>query len=174
MIIDDLEECWYADGVDGSFYIPSRMFVKLFLTVFSFSLPPKSPAVANLQTRGGSKALVIAAIWTGIAHLGLGVLGTFVLKRFPTSFSIGFLLGVLIVMANQNLILFGTFHGYGYGNPTTNHAFANVGLTLFLLLSFFSVLLYHFKTSVVLAPEAGSNKRGESPTEEYQQYNEGA
>lgn len=128
--------------------------------------------VANLQSQGGSKALVLASIWTGITHLGLGVLGTFVLKRFPTSFSVGFFLGVLVVLANQNLILFGTFHGYSYGNPATNHAFANVSMTLFMILTFFGLLLFHFKSRIVVAPmDAPTKARGKN--EDYAAYKEG-
>lgn len=108
--------------------------------------------MAGLQTNKGSKALLIASIWTGIVHLALAVLGTFVLKRFPTSFSVGFFLGVMVVLANQNLILFGTFYGYKHGNTATNHIFGCVGFSLFLILSFFSLLLFHFKTSIVVAP----------------------
>lgn len=85
-------------------------------------------------------------------HLVLGILGTFVLKRFPTAFSVGFFLGTLCVLGSQNLILFGTFYSYGYGNTSTNRVFANVGLTLFCVLFFFSLLLFHFKRYIVVAP----------------------
>jgi zinc transporter ZupT len=108
--------------------------------------------VLNLQSGGGSLALVIASVWTGVVHLALGILGTFVLKRFPTSFSVGFLLGVLVVLANQNLILFATFTRYGHGTPQTNHTFALLGFTLFCVLSFMALLLVHFKQEVVVAP----------------------
>lgn len=127
----------------------------------------------NLQSKGGSKALVVAAIWTGIIHLFLGVLGTFVLKRFPTSFSVGFFLGVVVVLANQNLILFGTFRRYSFGNPSTNHAFSNIGFTLFLILSFFSLLLFHFKRSIVVAPidaKGLGRKHDAQEDASYQQY----
>jgi zinc transporter ZupT len=109
--------------------------------------------VINLQgATDGSKALVIASVLTGIVHVLLGILGTFVLKRFPTSFSVGFFLGVLVILANQNLIMFGTFHSYGYGSSGTNHAFANLALSLFCVLFFFTLLLFHFKKSIVVAP----------------------
>jgi len=122
--------------------------------------------VINLQTGGGSVALLVASIWTGIVHLGLGVLGTFVLKRFPTSFSVGFLLGVLVVLANQNLILFATFVRYSQGSPRTNHIFASLGFTLFTVLSFMSLLLVHFKHQVVVAPVevGGKDEEEASPT----------
>ena len=112
----------------------------------------------KLQSAGGSLALLIASIGTGIVHLGLGVLGTFVLKRFPTSFSVGFLLGVLIVLANQNLILFGSFTRYKQGSPQTNHIFALLGFMLFCVLTFMSLLLIHFKQDVVFAPMDGESK----------------
>jgi uncharacterized membrane protein len=133
--------------------------------------------VINLQTMGGSKALVLAAVWTGIIHLVLGVLGTFVLKRFPTSFSVGFLLGVLVVVANQNLILFGTFHAYSSGNAGTNHAFANLMLGIFLVLAFFAAILFHFRKNIVVAAAdaKGVGRRSEklaASSVDYQQYSE--
>ena len=118
-------------------------------------------------------APLIASIWTGLIHLALGVLGTFVLKRFPTSFSVGFLLGFLVVLANQNLILFGTFTQYKQGSPRTNHIFAMLGFTLFCVLTFMSLLLVHFKQDVVVAPmevdtkdEEGYAEAGVSPRSE--------
>lgn len=120
----------------------------------------------KLHQNDGSIALIIAAVWTGIVHLGLGVLGTFVLKRFPTSFSVGFLLGVLVVLANQNLILFSTFSSYGQGSAQTNHVFASLGFTLFAVLAFMALLLLHFKQDVVVTPMDGKDEEetGEAPT----------
>jgi hypothetical protein len=108
--------------------------------------------VLSLQSNGGSRALVLAAIWTGILHLTLAILGTFVLKRFPTSFAIGFLVGILVVCANQNIILFGVFHGYAFGNPNTNHAFSALCFTLSMVLAFFTAILVHFRNDLVVAP----------------------
>jgi zinc transporter ZupT len=127
--------------------------------------------VINLQQANtSSKALVIASVWTGIVHVALGVLGTFVLKRFPTNFSVGFFLGVLVVLFNQNLILFGTFHGYPHGSSRTNTTFANIGLTLFAVLAFFSLLLFHFKKYIVVAPIDAKGLGSRSS--DYQQYEE--
>lgn len=108
--------------------------------------------VLNIRQVGGSKALLIAAIWIGFLHLIVGGLGTFILKRFPTSFAVGLLLGVLLIVSNQNLILFGTFHNYLYGNSATNHVFGLMGLTLSIVMAFFSLLLFHFKDKIVVAP----------------------
>lgn len=106
----------------------------------------------NLRQEVGSKALLVAALWMGIAHLLTAGLGTFILKRFPTTFAIGFFLGVVLILANQNFILFGTFHGYSYGNGSTNHAFGLAALMMAIVLTVFSLLLYHFKHKLVLAP----------------------
>jgi hypothetical protein len=142
------------------------------IVLFPVSTTPTltSHTVINLQALGGSKALVV---------------GTFVLKRFPTSFSVGFLLGVLVILANQNLILFGTFNGYSYGTTSTNKIFAGVGFTLFGILSFFSLLVFHFKGHIVVAPVdakafKGGGSRGndeettETPPSDYMQYEENA
>ena len=107
---------------------------------------------------------MIAAIWIGIVHLLLGGLGTFVLKRFPTSFAVGFLLGVLLVVSNQNLILFGTFHNYSYGTAATNHVFGLMGFTLAVVLGVFALMLYHFKQRIVVAPIDAKGLSRRTPT----------
>ena len=118
--------------------------------------------VLNMKSSDGSVAVLIASIWSGLVHLGLGVLGTFVLKRFPTSFSVGFLLGVLVVIANQNLLLFATFLNFDQGDKRTNDLFAIVGFAVFGVMSLMSLLLFHFKQEVVGAPLDGG-KEEENP-----------
>lgn len=125
--------------------------------------------VWNLHS-SGSAALVVAAVVIGLCHLILGILGTFVLKRFPTSFSVGFLLGIVIILANQNLIFFGTFYRYDYGTMNTNHIFGLLGFVLALILFLFGILLYHFRNDIVVAPadalmaSSSSMKRSNHPT----------
>jgi zinc transporter ZupT len=109
--------------------------------------------VVSLQkSEDASVALTVAAVWTGLIHLALGVLGTFVLKRFPTSFSVGFFLGVLVVLANQNIILYASFHKYTQGSGKANQVFAFLGFLLFSVLTFMTLLLVHFKNDVVISP----------------------
>jgi hypothetical protein len=135
--------------------------------------------VANLQAGRGSKAFAMASVWTGVIHLCLGILGTFVLKRFPTSFSVGFLLGVLAILANQNLLLFGTFRSYPYGNSATNRVFATIGFILFLIMSLFSLLVFHFKSHIIVAPidvkhGARTPVAATTDADNYQKYDEAA
>jgi hypothetical protein len=124
----------------------SLLFVVVYFSLSIFEM-------VSLQKSGdGSMALTIAAVWTGLIHLALGVLGTFVLKRFPTSFSVGFFLGVLVVLANQNIILYASFHKYTQGSGKANQVFASLGFLLFAVLTFMSLLLVQFKNDVVIAP----------------------
>lgn len=108
--------------------------------------------VTLYKADGASKALVIASCWTGLMHLVLAIAGTFILKRFPTSFAIGFLLGLLVIFTQQNLILFGVFGSNTYGSKRMNRAYGAIGFLLFSVLFIFSILLFHFKTFIIVAP----------------------
>jgi hypothetical protein len=108
--------------------------------------------VVSLDKNEGSKALQMAAVWTGIIQLIIAILGTFILKRFPTSFSVGFFIGLIVIVAQQNLIMFATFRDYGAGSVTSNHIFANLALSLFIMYSFFALILGHFRERILLSP----------------------
>jgi ABC-type transport system involved in multi-copper enzyme maturation permease subunit len=132
--------------------------------------------VLNLNAYGGSRLMIFASIWVGLVHIGLAILGTFVLRRFPTSFAIGFFLGILVVLANQNLMLFGVFRNYSFGNGRKNHAFANMAFTLFAVLSLFTTLLANFRHELVVAAVdvkgigRRQNARGEEDDNDEYQY----
>lgn len=136
-----------SDDPKGSVHRSWAISLIFMLTFFIISLIE----MWNLHT-SGSAALVIATVIIGLSHVVLGILGTFVLKRFPTSFSIGFLLGIVLILANQNLILFGTFFRYDYGTTNTNHIFGVLSFVLAVILFLFGILLFHFKNDVVVAP----------------------
>jgi hypothetical protein len=130
--------------------------------------------VWNLKSANGSTALMLAAIMTGVVHLFLGILGTFVLKRFPTSFSVGFFLGILVILANQNMMLMATFADYSYGSSQTNHVFANLGFVLFVMLAAFCIMLYHFKSKIIVAPIDAKGLGARSNSADYRPHVEAA
>ncbi|KAL7551310.1 hypothetical protein ACHAWF_014498 [Thalassiosira exigua] len=99
---------------------------------------------------GASLALEIAAYWSAFLHLILAILGTFILKRFSTAFTVGCFLGVTVVVSQQNLLLFASFYHYKYGNTTFNLIFADLALALFMILTFFSLILGHFRHHVIV------------------------
>lgn len=96
-------------------------------------------------------ALKAAAIWTAIIQFGMIIVGTFIIKRFSTSFSVGFLLGIVIVVAQQYLLLAVTFWHNQYGASTTNVIFANLAFALFILYSMFASVLAQFRNSIMVA-----------------------
>jgi hypothetical protein len=108
-------------------------------------------AVINLQNTNASAALTAAAIWTAIIQFGMIIVGTFIIKRFSTSFSVGFLLGLVIVVAQQYLLLAVTFWHSNYGSWAKNVSFANLAFGLFILYSFFAVILLQFRESIMIA-----------------------
>lgn len=108
-------------------------------------------AISIKHDEEASLALEIAAYFTGLLHLVIAIVGTFVLKRFSTSFTIGCFLGVSVVVSQQNLLLFAAFHRYRHGDTHSNSIFADLALTLCFLLTFFSLILYHFRDHIIEA-----------------------
>jgi len=107
--------------------------------------------VTNLQNAKASVALTAVAIWTAVIQFLVIVIGTFIIKRFSTSFAVGFLLGVVIVVAQQYLILAVTFWHNNYGSWAKNVAFANLAFGLFVLYSLFAIILGYFRESIMVA-----------------------
>jgi len=97
-----------------------------------------------------TRTLQVAAYYSAAIHLILVILGTFVLKRFATAFTVGSFLGVTLVLSQQNLLMFAAFFKYGHGDHGTNLLFANLSFMLFLCLGFFSAILGHFKDEIIV------------------------
>ena len=95
--------------------------------------------------------MIAAAVWTALIQFGMIIVGTFIIKRFSTSFSIGFLLGLVVIVAQQYLLLSVTFWKNQYGSSAKNVAFANLAFALFVLYTIFAATLMHFKESVMVA-----------------------
>lgn len=121
-----------------------------------------SPPVVHLYKASSSSiALLILTGLTAVSHVIVAALGTFVLRRFPTTFSVGFLLGLVLILIQQDCVLFGRYRDYAYGNPTTNQAFSAVCLANSCCLALFAGLLFHFKKHIIVAPvdAAGFGRR---------------
>jgi hypothetical protein len=85
----------------------------------------------------------------------LGLIGTFIMKRFPTSFAIGFLLGIVVVFVNQNIIYMITFTQYNNSNSNNNsngRLYSAFSLLVAAVLSIFGALLFHFQKYIIVAP----------------------
>ena len=102
--------------------------------------------VITLEDGGASQALVAAAVWSIFVQITLAIAGTFILKRFSTSFSIGFLLGLVAFVAQQNFLLSIVFwNNQKYGNGGTNTAFANFSFATFAVHTLFVLIAANFR-----------------------------
>ncbi|KAL3780193.1 hypothetical protein ACHAW5_010278 [Stephanodiscus triporus] len=99
---------------------------------------------------GASIALSMASCWSAALHLILAILGTFILKRFSTSFTVGCFLGLTVVTSQQDLLLCVAFYHNNRGDPVYNVIFADLAFALFGVLTFFSLILGHFRHYVVV------------------------
>mmetsp|Transcript_27497 Transcript_27497/g.39365 ORF Transcript_27497/g.39365 Transcript_27497/m.39365 type:complete len:227 (+) Transcript_27497:111-791(+) len=101
---------------------------------------------------GYSHALLLAATWTVFLLCVMGAIGTFILHRLSSNFSIGFFLGLLIIVSQQNIILFAAFNNYDdSGGSGTNQIFATLSLLLGMVYLVFAIILGHFRDQVVSA-----------------------
>uniref|UniRef100_A0A7S4JLF0 Uncharacterized protein n=1 Tax=Odontella aurita TaxID=265563 RepID=A0A7S4JLF0_9STRA len=122
-----------------------------YSSLFCFMSLPST--VVGISNSGGPIALAIAAGLCGIVQLAAAVTGTFVLKRFPTRFSVGFFLGLIVIISQQCLIAFVAFGGRHVEEDGRNSlVFANISLALFLVYGVFALMLVHFREHIVLAP----------------------
>jgi len=106
--------------------------------------------VWNLQNAGASLALILAAVWTVIVQISMAITGTFIIKRFSTSFSIGFLGGSVLIVAQQNLLLSVTFWNSRHGSNGANYAFANFAFALFAIHCVFAATLAQFRDDITI------------------------
>ena len=140
-----------------------------------------------------SPALLLACLWHGMMQfIMIGLMGTFIMKRFPTSFAIGFLFGMIIVFINQNIIYMITFTHYnrnaqyGVANSRLYSAFS---MLLAIVLCMFGILLFHFQKYIIVAPidakgfsrsssptsaAAATTTKSSAPTTTYQRYDDGS
>lgn len=114
--------------------------------------------VVGLSQHGGPIAFAISAGICGLAQLASAVVGTFVLKRFPTRFSVGFFLGLVVILSQQCLlsfVAFGSRRHVGGEDGDGGHSsrvFANLSLALFSVYGVFALMLVHFREHILLAP----------------------
>lgn len=101
--------------------------------------------VINLHKQDASLALILAAVWTVIVQLSMAIIGTFIIKRFSTSFSVGFIEGLVIIVAQQNLLLAITFWNSRRDATGSTFVFTNFAFTLFAVYCIFAAILGQFQ-----------------------------
>lgn len=111
---------------------------------------------------GGSKAVVYSAVWIILYQIGIAGVGTLILKRLPTSFGIGFFLGLITLAIQQNVIVSVSFwEFYEPGKSKVNKVFGMIALVLALIYTGLVFLLAHFREFVIIqVGTTGSSPQG--------------
>mmetsp|Transcript_6721 Transcript_6721/g.7598 ORF Transcript_6721/g.7598 Transcript_6721/m.7598 type:complete len:190 (+) Transcript_6721:107-676(+) len=123
----------------------SLLFILVFFGLAIFE-------TVSLSQNAASWAFIFAAGWTAFIQIAMAITGTFIIKRFATPFSIGFLLGLVIIVAQQNLLLCVNFYHTKNGDIAANIVFSNLAFTLFVVYSAFAVMLYNYRNAIMVAP----------------------
>jgi hypothetical protein len=96
------------------------------------------------------KALAFAGVWTVLLCIAMSIGGTLVMRRYQSPLAIGFFMGVVVVMANQCLILTAIFgeENQKHGNASAG-AFATFAFFLFAVYAVFGGMLAIFRADLV-------------------------
>ncbi|GMI41031.1 hypothetical protein TrCOL_g10590 [Triparma columacea] len=106
--------------------------------------------VASNHSSSGNGALKFAAFWTVLLMIALSVGGTLVMRRYQTPLALGFFLGVVLVMANQCLILTAIFGEESeYNSNSSAGAFATFSFFLFMIYIVFGGMLAVFRADLI-------------------------
>ena len=103
-----------------------------------------------IQTANGPDSLALAAIWSSVVHGILAILGTFIIRRFPTQFAIGFFLGLLVIIAQQDIIIHSTFKQYKQTVHRSGGFFSFLSMLVALMLIGFTSFLAVYRDAILL------------------------
>jgi len=131
--------------------------VLIFLTFIFFTGIFES---TTIQTAHGPDSLSLAAIWSSVIHGILAILGTFIIRRFPTQFALGFFLGLLIIVAQQDIIIHSTFKQYKQTMRKSGGFFSFLSMVVALLLVGFTGFLAIYRDAILLSNPLDVNISG--------------
>ena len=77
------------------------------------------------------------------------VTGHLCLKRYPAKATVGFFLGLVLVVAQQNLLLAVTIWGSSFGTTNVNRVFSIFAFGLSVVYAVFGGILGYYKDSVI-------------------------
>mmetsp|Transcript_17953 Transcript_17953/g.71962 ORF Transcript_17953/g.71962 Transcript_17953/m.71962 type:complete len:273 (+) Transcript_17953:102-920(+) len=135
-------------------------FASIVLVVGAFAA---ACAAADRHRGGGGAALGFAAVWSVLLCGALSVFGTWVLRQRQTEFAVGALIGIVVIIANQMLMLTAVFgseanRGDRAHQKSADVAFAVFSYVLFLTYLLFAALLAVFRTAI-LAPKVPTHQQ---------------
>eukprot|EP00607_Mallomonas_marina_P008017 CAMPEP_0182417428 /NCGR_PEP_ID=MMETSP1167-20130531/1913_1 /TAXON_ID=2988 /ORGANISM="Mallomonas Sp, Strain CCMP3275" /LENGTH=159 /DNA_ID=CAMNT_0024591007 /DNA_START=177 /DNA_END=656 /DNA_ORIENTATION=- len=118
-----------------------------------------------------SSAAAFAGIWTMLLLIAVSVSTTIIMRRFPTSIAIGFLLGIFFILSNQMLIVFAIFIYHAKSEAIDkdikqgDNAFAAFSFMLFIVYMVFGTMLAVFRKDVIQEAKLNEEEEESSSTE---------
>jgi len=143
----------------------------LFFVLISFIV---ACILTSYMATNGSADMKIAgflAMWSALLLVFISILGTVIMRRYQASISIGFLLGVIFIMCNQMLIIFGIF--VDRVNLDTEHqikqadtAMAVFAFFLFVVYGIFGTMLAVFRNDIIKEVDLNEGAAGATPRDD--------
>merc|ERR1719438_277513 len=126
----------------------------------------------TIRADNGPGSLSLVAIWSSAVHGILAIAGTFVIRRFPTNFALGFLLGLLLIVSQQDIILHSTFKLYKDLTKNSGGIFAFLSMIMAIILIGFAAFLAIFRDVILTTSPINTNTASSLNDEEDRRYNE--
>lgn len=129
-------------------------FVSLFLVIIAFIVACVIAAKMATNSTADMKIAGFLAMWSAFLLIFTSIVGTVIMRRYQASVSIGFLLGLIFVLSNQMLIIFGIFADRTNVDTETtikqaDGAMASFAFFLFLVYATFGTMLAVFRNDII-------------------------
>jgi len=145
------------------------LIVVAFIVLICFAGIFESTSIRN---DNGPGSLSLAALWSSAVHGILAVSGTFVIRRFTTHFALGFFLGLLIIVSQQDIILHSSFKQYSDIENLSGGVFAFLSMFMAFILISFASFLAIFRDVVLTTSSINSNVSATNDDDE-RRYHDG-
>lgn len=143
---------------------PSRRIISIVLILILFIVG----CVVASSRSGHSGATHFAAVWSVLIAIFVAVAGTHIFRRMQSQLAIGFLLGVITMLANQFLIMTAVLGSKAQDNGDSDNksadsAYATFAFFLALVYAIFAAILAVFREDVIKKEDVsnlGNNTAG--------------
>jgi len=133
------------------------VFICFIVACVAASKMSSSTGSANAGSINQSQdsSAAFSAVWTALLLVVISVTGTVILRSYQTALSIGFLLGVIFIMANQMLIIFAIYVDTAddpantASQKSSQQAMAVFAWFLFMIYAAFGTMLATFRNDVI-------------------------
>jgi lysylphosphatidylglycerol synthetase-like protein (DUF2156 family) len=124
-------------------------------------------SASRMKQTSTDQVTAFSAVWTSILLLLISLVGTIIMRRYQTSLSIGFLLGVIFIMTQQMLIVFAFFAEQAKDPTNTTdvtmaqQAMAVFSFFIFIVYAGFGTMLAVFRNDIIKEEIPSSDPAGD-------------